>query len=557
MVKDCIDLNCVPSDTGAMDVRILQGLAFGFLLWVIAPETGRADEEAITVKLRSFTRSAGDAWAKVEKEEAWQPAETAVVICDMWDFHHCRNATLRVGEIAPRMNELVANLRKRGVLVVHAPSSCLEFYQDHPARKRAMAAPKAANLPEEITSWCKSIPGEEMDHYPIDQSDGGEDDDLEIHAKWAQHLESIGRNPKAPWKRQIATIEIDGDRDIISDKGDEIWNAMEARGIQNVLLVGVHTNMCVLGRPFGLRQMAKNGKNVALVRDMTDTMYNPKMAPFVSHYRGTELIIEHIEKYVAPSVTSDQIIGGEEFVFRWNVPTRVVVAIAEPGYGTELTLPALAEKIWTKEKGYAVEVIIGDPKQHDLKGLTRALEKADVLVTSVRRQALPADQLQAIRDHLDAGRALLAIRTSSHGFTALGKGPQGHAEWGTFDKDVLGAGYETHAGHKLTATFTAASGAGDHEILHGVELPFSSGGGFYFSTPLAESTQAILMGKLEGMDLEPVAWTNSYGRNEARIFYTCLGQEEEFALPSFQKLMANAMEWLRVLPSDVPNENGW
>ena len=29
--------------------------------------------------------------------------------------------------------------------------------------------------------------------------------------------------------------------------------------------------MCVLGRPFGLRQMARLGKNTALVRDMTDT----------------------------------------------------------------------------------------------------------------------------------------------------------------------------------------------------------------------------------------------------------------------------------------------
>lgn len=29
--------------------------------------------------------------------------------------------------------------------------------------------------------------------------------------------------------------------------------------------------MCVLGRPFGLRQLARLGKNVSLVRDMTDT----------------------------------------------------------------------------------------------------------------------------------------------------------------------------------------------------------------------------------------------------------------------------------------------
>jgi len=74
--------------------------------------------------------------------------------------------------------------------------------------------------------------------------------------------------------------------------------------------------MCVLGRPFGLRQMAKNGKTVVLMRDMTDTMYNPKMPPMVSHFKGTELIIDHIEKYVCPTITSDQILGGKEFRFK-------------------------------------------------------------------------------------------------------------------------------------------------------------------------------------------------------------------------------------------------
>jgi len=78
----------------------------------------------------------------------------------------------------------------------------------------------------------------------------------------------------------------------------------------------VHTNMCVLGRPFGLRQMVKNGKNAVLVRDMTDTMYNPRSAPFVTHFRGTELIIEHIEKFVCPTITSDQLIGGKVFRFK-------------------------------------------------------------------------------------------------------------------------------------------------------------------------------------------------------------------------------------------------
>jgi len=45
-------------------------------------------------------------------------------------------------------------------------------------------------------------------------------------------------------------------------------------------------------------------------------MYNPKMEPYVSHFKGTELIIEYIEKYVCPTITSDQVIGGNVFRFK-------------------------------------------------------------------------------------------------------------------------------------------------------------------------------------------------------------------------------------------------
>jgi hypothetical protein len=38
------------------------------------------------------------------------------------------------------------------------------------------------------------------------------------------------------------------------------------------------------------------GINCVLVRDLTDTMYNTKKAPFVTHDEGTELVVKHIEK---------------------------------------------------------------------------------------------------------------------------------------------------------------------------------------------------------------------------------------------------------------------
>jgi nicotinamidase-related amidase len=277
-----------------------------------------ADEPAaLHLKLRSrITRGEGAATV-VNKDATWDPRQTAVIVCDMWDQHHCPNAVARVGEMAPRMNQVLGKARGLGVLIIHAPSSCMDAYKDHPARKRAQAAPKAANLPPQIGQWCYKIPAEEKVKYPIEQSDGLTDCDctLEEQRAYDKKLMAMGRNPKAPWKRQIDVLKIH-DEDAISDSGVEIWNLLEQRGIKNVILVGVHTNMCVLGRPFGLRQMAKNGKNVVLMRDMTDTMYNPARKPQVSHFRGTELIIQYIEQVVCPTITSDQLLGGRPFQFK-------------------------------------------------------------------------------------------------------------------------------------------------------------------------------------------------------------------------------------------------
>lgn len=289
-------------------------IVFG-LSTTLASGAGEVEPLKLTMRYRV---DRGDFIETRNKREDWQPKQTAIIVCDVWDAHHCLNAVRRLEEMLPRMNQVLEKARGQGVLIIHAPSSCMEPYKDHPGRKLAMAAPKAKSLPADIGVWCYKIPSEEKGKYPIDQSDGGEDDDLAEHAEWHAKLKAQGRNPRAPWKAQHAGIKIH-DQDAISDSGVEIWNLLESKGINNVILVGVHTNMCVLGRPFGLRQMAKNGKNVVLMRDMTDTMYNPKMSPYVSHFKGTELIVEHIEKFVCPTITSDQFMGGKAFRFKGDV----------------------------------------------------------------------------------------------------------------------------------------------------------------------------------------------------------------------------------------------
>ena len=118
------------------------------------------------------------------------------------------------------------------------------------------------------------------------------------------------------WTREIAAIEIDQSVDAITDDGQETVNLLAERGIRHVVLLGVHLNMCVLGRPFAIRQIVHQGRDVALMRDMTDTMYNPDRPPGVSHFAGTALMVSHVERFWCPTFTSSDITGRPSFKFQ-------------------------------------------------------------------------------------------------------------------------------------------------------------------------------------------------------------------------------------------------
>ncbi len=250
----------------------------------------------------------GASFKAVERKADWDPRKTALIICDMWDDHWCKGASARVGELAGPLNEAVQAARAKGVFVIHAPSTCTPFYEGTAQRKRARDArfastPLALSTSERWgTAWCWPDPKHEA-VLPIDDSDMGCD------------CRPEKCTIRSPWTREISTIQI-AEPDAITDNGQETWNLLQERGIENVILCGVHLNMCVLGRPFAIRQMVKLGKNVALMRDMTDTMYNSERPPGVSHFAGTELVVQHVEKYWCPSFTSSDITGKPAFRFR-------------------------------------------------------------------------------------------------------------------------------------------------------------------------------------------------------------------------------------------------
>lgn len=526
-------------------------------IWLTHAQESMAENLDLTLRYQQETSLNSGRFHQLSRTERWKPEETAIIVCDVWDYHHCLNAVRRLEEFVPRLNSVLEKARDNGVTIIHSPSDCMPAYENHPARNRAVAAPAAEFLPHDCKAWCSVVPAEERAIYPIDQSDGGEDDDPAEHADWAAKLKAMGRNPGLPWQKQSDMLTIDSERDFISDRGDEVWNVLQMRGIRNVILTGVHTNMCVLGRPFGLRQMARNGKNVVLMRDMTDTMYNPGRWPYVSHFTGTDLIISHIERYVCPTITSDQFLGGQPFAFEKDSRPHLVMLIAEDEYRTERTLPDFAGTHLGRD--FKVSIVFGSDRiRHSLPGI-EAVRDADVLLVSIRRRVLPAAEMQLVRDFVAAGKPVIGIRTASHAFS-LGGGkqpPDGFVDWPEFDAEVFGGNYHGHHGNSLKS-LVDSNDAPPHPIMDNIRRdPVPQGGSLYKTSPLSDGTTVLSKGVIEGAQPEPVTWTFQRA-DGGRSFYTSMGHPDDFSNPVFTQQFYQGICWAAgIKPTPSPLIDHW
>jgi nicotinamidase-related amidase/type 1 glutamine amidotransferase len=493
------------------------------LLLATTPLFAQPDKSfVLNTRSRTETAPQSGRYHTLTKSQTWEAAKTAVVICDMWDKHWCPGATGRVGEMAPRMNELIVAARKNGALIIHCPSDTMEFYKDHPGRKLAMNAPKSEpKVP--LERWCKLDAAKEG-KLPIDDSDGG--------------CEEAAKNYRA-WSRQHEALKIE-DGDAITES-DEAYHLMRQRGITNVVVMGVHTNMCVLGRPFAIRQLTKQGLNVVLVRDMTDTMYNPEKAPFVAHCTGTDLVVEHIEKHWCSTVTSVDFLGGKEFRFKEDKRPHLVVVAAEDEYKTEVTLPEFAMKQLGKD--YRVSFVFTDAKnKHTLPGIEQ-LNTADAVLFSVRRKPLVKADLDIVRKFVASGKPVIALRTSSHAF-APRKGeklPDGVEMWDGFDKEILGCSYAGHYSNKEKTVTEVQPGNALVKDWPKEKVEFTSW--LYKSNPLAPDCQVLLMGRSGTNPPEPVAWVRDSTKERGRVFYTCLGHVDDFKSEAFAKLLKAGIGW--------------
>jgi nicotinamidase-related amidase len=266
--------------------------------------THTSGEQHVTIRSISFrSRSAAGAPTTVVRHD-WDVAKIAVIICDMWNTTQCVSAAARVTAMAPRMNEVVSQLRRDAALIVHAPASCMEYYAGTPARERAQRAVRVPSpVPIDWNEWDANIEG------PLPPALA---DDTPCSCEPGEPC-TIG-GPPYPFTRQIETISV-APTDAVTDSGEELLALLEERRINDVVVMGVHTNRCVLGRPYGVRQLVYWGKRPVLCRDLTDAYHRDPRG----HAHGNEQMVAHVEQYWCPSVTSDQLAGGTRFELQETV----------------------------------------------------------------------------------------------------------------------------------------------------------------------------------------------------------------------------------------------
>ena len=212
-----------------------------------------------------------------EEVERVDPARVGVIAVDVWNFHWCKTATMRVDAIVPRLDAALEAARSMGMTVMLCPSDVVENYAGYPQRESVFAIPRVP-LPLLQEVQCPPVPDA-----------GG----------CACGKERCAVN--YGWDGMHPALRI-GASDLMPDTQAEVYAICRQRGLTHLVYVGFHTQVCLLGKPMGLKAMKAAGMKCVLARDMTDAHPGYDPARGFTPDLNTEQVVAHFEKHLAPTV---------------------------------------------------------------------------------------------------------------------------------------------------------------------------------------------------------------------------------------------------------------
>jgi hypothetical protein len=232
------------------------------------------DRKFIELDLQTRDPATGEL---IATREAVDPRKVGVIAVDVWNYHWCKTATMRVDAFVPLINQALAGARALGMTVMLCPSDVVDNYAGFPQREKVLAL-ETGDVPLVAEVSCPPVPDA-----------GG------CACGRERCAENYG------WDGMHPGLTI-GDQDWMPDTQAEVYAICRQRGLTHLIYVGFHTQVCLLGKPMGLRAMKSAGLNCVLARDMTDAHpgYDPARA--FTPDLNTEQVVEHFERHLAPTI---------------------------------------------------------------------------------------------------------------------------------------------------------------------------------------------------------------------------------------------------------------
>jgi nicotinamidase-related amidase len=216
-------------------------------------------------------------------------AETALVLVDCWNMHYSSSFEQRVGQIdRDCIAPVLAAARQMGMTVIHAPAPSI-----------------SAKYPQ---SKLYAVEGEEAFAGIYGQRD----------AEWPPQefidrtgpYEQFQRDFAVPMKYWIdrykdqdidpAVKPIESDYVIVT--ANQMHRLLKDKGIVHLVYTGFATNMCLLGRDYGVRAMAQRGYNPIVLRDCTTAVEHHDTVDELWATRATLIDMEYYWAFTSSSV---------------------------------------------------------------------------------------------------------------------------------------------------------------------------------------------------------------------------------------------------------------
>jgi hypothetical protein len=263
---------------------------------------------------------------------------------------------------------------------------------------------------------------------------------------------------------------------------------------------------------------------------------------------------------------------------------QVVLISGDEEYRSEESLPMLA-KLLAERHGFKCTVLFAinpvtgviEPTILDnIPGL-EALDTADVCIMALRFRELPDAQMKHFVDYLNAGKPIIALRTSTHAFqyNRDKQSPYARYDWrnrdwpGGFGQQVLGETWVDHHGnHGHESTRGILEDAlKDHPVLRGVTDIWGPTD-VYAVAHLPADAKVLVRGQvLSGMNpsdppvqgpknnpMMPLVWTREYtgqSGKTSRILTTTMGAAVDLENPGLRRLLVNACYWCAGLEDQI------